>query len=195
MAKEQRLAFSFDIVDLVRLRAGMKRDLQSAMLQAYKRAVKRTLTGGIAHAARMYKEDYPAAKIGVIKERSFRWQANYSAQDIEAVGGAVLIRNKGMLIEEMGAKRVSKGVQYKGLKGAPVFIYHGFSARMPNNTSAHWWARRGKDRSPLRLLYAASPFDMFKQEEPRTKLGEYLRDRFAGDMSSAMSFYLSKAMK
>lgn len=189
------IGISLDLTELQKLQ-NLFPALRTAIAQAVKRSLQRTVTAGAAQAARMYVEPYTRLKLSDVKNARFKASTKAPSDDVTTMAGVVSISGKGIALNLLKPKKTKTGAVVPKRFGKPWEIKGAFYAKVfKSNKGANWWKRQGKERFPLVLLTAKSPAYVFREgEKPNEKLKAFLKDRFLTEIGPNLGFYIDAAV-
>ena len=197
----ESIKLSFGVDDLLALSDTFGKRLDPAIKSAYKASIKRALITGRAFAARIYKDSYPGAKVGEIKSKYIYQKTNFEGGSIQNYEASLYISERGVELTALGARKTRAGASFASQSGRSE-VKSAFLARMPNQSSEHWFIRKkiGDDgkrvgRLPIKKVFGPAPYTVFKFDGPRDEVASEMADSLAKNLESQIPYYLSKELK
>ncbi len=189
------IGVSIDLSELGKLQ-NLFPAIRTAIAQAVKRSLSRTVNAGASQAARMFVEAYTRLKLSDVKGARFKASVKAPSDDVTTMAGLVSISGKGIVLDKLKPKKTKTGVIVPKRFGKPWVIEGAFYAKVfKTNKGPSWWKREGKSRFPVILLTAKSPAYVFREKEkPNEKLRTYLRERFMTEIGPNLGFYVDAAV-
>ena len=181
-----------DFKDLQKLQDSLDEISGKAVKQAHIRSLDRALNTGRSQAAKFYQESYSKVKQADVRDK-IRTYVNKKADRVENISGVLEILRRGFRLEKVGAKATKTGARYPGPNGMTEIEGAFFKKVYKSNYGPKWWKRKGKERFPLKFLWAPSPYTVFKFEKNQETISVFMRDKYLAETDANLKFYLTKA--
>ena len=186
------LSLEINFSELQKLQDSLDELSGKAVKQAHIRSLDRALNTGRSQAAKFYQSSYPKVKQADVRDRISTY-INKTSDKVENIGGVLEIKRRGFRLEKVGARKTSTGVRYPSPSGFTEIIGAFFVRAYKSNAGPNWWIRTGRERFPLKFLWAPSPYTVFKFEANQETISIFMRDKYLQETDAQLKFYLTKA--